>query len=178
MAGRRPRVRGANGELRANLYQPVTTLGWRRVLTVTVSQGQQKVAAGEWIEVLEADGRIGFQARASHKTDHDLPSMQSTAAITMREMDIFAGTNFPQGKSRTLGMNEEQRMARPRMPNGHIPPPEDAIERAIGKVCEWGRNRLVCTPHVEGELRQQPGWLTLLASEEDVAGELLAELPA
>lgn len=123
-----------------NVYPPETTLGWRAIRMVSPTKAAEKLARGEWGEVRDEHGSfIGCQILASCAKEKDLPSSPSASAITVRESELNAGLG---GASRTIGLPEEKRITR-RNPFGHPLPPEDAIERAIEKVREYGNRRLI-----------------------------------
>ena len=137
----RPRVRGANRSL---LYPANTTLGWRVIRTISRHEGEAAVDAGTMRRVFDeiSGALIGYQLAAEpvRKVDEDLPGLHSSAAISVREMEIVAGTAFRGGQSRTAGMPEELRQLRaaktsPR--TGRRLTTEDAVERATAKVVNW-----------------------------------------
>lgn len=131
--------RSSIGERNVNVYPPETTLGWRVIRMVSPTKAAEKLARGEWREVRDEHGAfIGCQILASCAKEKDLPSRASASAITVRESELNAGLG---GASRTIGLPEEKRIARSN-PFGHPLPPEDAIERAIAKVREYGNRRL------------------------------------
>ena len=134
MSGKtRAQARTSQGAL--NLYPADISNGWRVIRIVSFALGLEKVARGEWTLVNDEQGNpFYFQVKTNFKTDQDLPSGASSASITLGEVLRNAGLF---GKSRTAGMTEDARLSRPRLPNGHAPAPEDAIERAQEKVKQW-----------------------------------------
>lgn len=136
MAGKRPRCDKRVSEgLRANLYPAETTLGWRVIRSVSVGVAREKVALGEWREVIQDwNGALAYQMVATFKSEKDLPSGASSSSITVRECMMNAGL---MGDSHTMGMPEERRISRRHPMNGRALPPEDAMERARAKVAEW-----------------------------------------
>jgi hypothetical protein len=126
-----------------NLYPAETTLGWRVIGLTTALRAAEKLAQNEWREVYDEHGtHLGYQIVANFKTDQELSSNPSSCAVTVRESELNAGQCFRRGKSRTMGMPEDKRLSRPKGLNGRIPAPEDAVERVVEKVKEWGRHRL------------------------------------
>ncbi|WP_420239243.1 hypothetical protein ACOBR2_06595 [Telmatobacter bradus] len=118
-----------------DVYPADTTLGWRVVRQVRLTEAAQHLAAGAWREVYDERGNfLGCQVLLSICTDQELPSGASSTSITLGEVMLNAGLG---GRSRTLGRSEEWRLTRPKRPNGRRPAPEDAIERAIEKVKQW-----------------------------------------
>jgi hypothetical protein len=110
--------------------------GWRVIRLVPFSKGVQKVAAGIWKLVPDSNGNPWyFQIKANFRIDEELAEGEETACtITARESKQHAGLF---GRSYTFGMSEAARISRPKRPDGHYPPPEDSIERAIRKVRQW-----------------------------------------
>jgi hypothetical protein len=145
--------RASNGAL--NLYPADTTLGWRVIGLTTALRAAEKLARNEWREVYDEHGtHLGYQVIANFKTDQDLSSNPSSCAVTVRESELYAGQCFRRGKSSTMGMPEDKRLSRPKGPNGRIPSPEDAVERAVEKVKEWGRWRIRALPFVDIKRRE------------------------
>lgn len=120
-------------------------LGWRVIRHVSGAQGEEMVARGKWREVYdEQNNHVGYQIVASWKSDLEILSGgPSPNSITKREVEMNAGLY---GRSRTQGMPEESRVARFDSRTGKPLPPEDAIERAVAKVAEFGRMRLRANP--------------------------------
>jgi len=140
--------RAQQGERCMNLYPPDTTLGWRVIRQVSQAQALKKLACGQWRAVNDEQGNfLGYQVLATFKTDNELPSGASSTSITVNECELNAGLR---GKSRTWGMNEEDRISRRHPTSGKALPPEDAIERAIAKVREWP------LPHGDRAVRAYP----------------------
>jgi hypothetical protein len=128
------------GERCINVYPPETSLGWRVVRMVSPALAAEKLARGVWREVRdEAGGFLGCQILLSCEKEKDLPSRASASAITVRESELNAGLG---GQSRTIGLPEDKRICRHDQ-YGHPLPPEDAIERAIAKIHEYGQRRLI-----------------------------------
>ena len=120
------------GEIR--VYPAETSLGWRVIRHVSAQEAGEKLASGEWREVLDEQGNFwGCQVLATFSKDQDLPSGASSSSITVNECFLNAGLG---GRSRTAGMPEEKRISR-RSAEGKALPPEDAIERAREKVRQW-----------------------------------------
>jgi hypothetical protein len=133
--GNRPRLRASNEAHSLNLYPADVTLGWRVIRRVSQARGERKLALGEWREVHDEYGNLqGYQVLATFKTDLDLPSGASSTSITVSECELNAGLR---GKSRTYGLDEDERLSRRNQQTGKALPPEDAIERARAKVREW-----------------------------------------
>lgn len=130
--------RSCDGEI--SLYPAETSLGWRVIGTTTRERGREKLVSGEWREVYDEHGNFwGYQVLANFKKDEDLPSGTTSTSITVLECILNAeGLRA----SRTAGLPEEKRISR-KSKCGVPLPPEDAIERAVAKVAEFGRNRLV-----------------------------------
>ena len=82
-----------------------------------------------------------YQIRANVQSDRELPSIRSSCSITVSVVLLIAGQAFRQGKSRTAGMSEEQRISRRwiegKKADGRTLPPEDAVERATEKLKQW-----------------------------------------
>lgn len=133
--GKRPTRRGHGGEsLVYPLWTPNTDQrGWRVAREISFAQGEAKCVSGEWDRVRDDYGNLsGYSMRVSVKTDQDLPGGATSTSITVREVLMSAGVF---GKSRTMGMTEEQRITR--RDGRKFLPPEDAIERATAKVRQW-----------------------------------------
>lgn len=136
--GKRPTRRGHGGGMNIfPLWLPETKKQWRVAREVSFASGEAKCASGEWGRVRDAhDNLAGYQVLASSfKSEESLPCGATSTSISVRELLMSAGCF---GKSRTMRMTEEQRLAR------HAPfdpekllPPEDAVERAIAKVRQW-----------------------------------------
>ena len=143
MGRTRNQRRGSSG---ANylLFAAENILGWRCIRHVTGAQGEEMLARGAWRDVNDTfNNHIGYQVVASYRSDLEMLSGRpSAASITVNECKLNAGLG---GRSRTAGMNEEQRIGR-HTRFGAVLPPEDRIERAREKVREFGRNRLVAAP--------------------------------
>jgi hypothetical protein len=108
--------------------------GWRVVRQVTATHAFEKVTLGKWREVFDDGGNfLGCQVLATFRTDQDLPSGASSTSITWREAMLYAGLG---GESRTIGMNEDQRITRQNLVSRSLPP-EDRIERVMAKVECW-----------------------------------------
>lgn len=136
--GTRPRIRASNSDYTLAIFPPDTTLGWRVVGRVSSAVGDKKVANGEWRRVNNELGEhVGYQALATFQTDKDLPSTPSSCSITVRQVELIAGTAFKHGKSRTLGMPEEKKICRRNPKSGRALPPEDAVELALAKMEQW-----------------------------------------
>jgi hypothetical protein len=125
------RARGAA----LHLYAAETTLGWRVVRNTTETEAAEKLAKNRWWKVYDVQGNLlGYQIIADKRSDTEILSKPTACSITMRVCELNAGLD---GRSRTLGMPEEKKLNRPPGPNGHIPVPDDAVERAIQKVRQW-----------------------------------------
>jgi hypothetical protein len=121
-----------------DVYVADQSRGWRVVRQVTPVFAYDKVSRGLWSEMFDSYGTfVGVQVIAAVKTDQDLLSGASSVTITANEVMINAGCR---GRSRTIGMCEEQRInRRADGPNGdgRALPPEDRIERVMAKVKQW-----------------------------------------
>jgi hypothetical protein len=135
--GYRPRVR-AYTAARYDLYPPTTTLGWRVVRKVTAAEVDDALIRGLWREVYDERGNFaGYQIKPNFKSDDDLPPGWSLCSISVNQMDLNAGTVFRNGKSRTAGLPEDERVTRRDRETNHALPPEDAVELAVEKVRLW-----------------------------------------
>ena len=135
--GYRPRVR-AYTAARYDLYPPTTTLGWRVIRNVTAAEVDDALKRGLWREVYNEHGNFaGYQIKPNFKSDDDLPSGWSLCSISVNETELYVGTLFRHGKSRTAGLPEDKRVTRKDKETGHALPPEDYIERAVEKVRQW-----------------------------------------
>lgn len=121
------------------VFSPETTLGWRVLRRISRAEYETRLAAGEFRPVVDEFGNlIGCQPiTLRHVTKAGPNTPASEICISRREMEIFAGTAFRGGRSRTAGLSEQQRMERasrvhPR--TGKLLLPEDAIERVEEKV--------------------------------------------
>jgi hypothetical protein len=139
------------------LYPVDASRGWRVIRYVNFAKGLERAAKGEWALRNDEQGNPWyFQIVASFKTDQDLPSGATSSSITSRECMLNAGVIEKRNgvilgaKSRTMRMTEDERLSQPKRPNGRVPPPEDAIERAIAKVREWP------LPHGDRSVRVYP----------------------
>lgn len=122
------------------LFGANTTLGWRVSRRISRLEGERGVERGAFREVLDetSGALIGYQmiAEAEMAGDRDLPSLQSAASISDREMRMNAGELGP---SRTAGLPEAKRLERAERRDEqtgqhlHLAP-EDEIERAQMKV--------------------------------------------
>lgn len=80
---------------------------------------------------------VGCQLTNNHPGDGAIPSQPSSPVLTVREIELYAGRNFPGGRSRTAGLTETQRLERSRRTHprtGKYLLPEDAVERVTEKV--------------------------------------------
>jgi hypothetical protein len=119
--------------------------GWRVTKSITRERFDQLQRRGHRFEPIHEWGTervIGYQSTNVVSSDHDLPSAETRAAITPAEMDLIAGQAFAGGRSRTMGLPEELRINRVHPLSGHALPPEDAIERAVGKLDVFQGTRL------------------------------------
>lgn len=108
----------------------------RVVRRVSLGEAKRMTAAGLWRDAFDADGQfIGFQIVKPRELGYDLPSQQTSVMISAHEMKLIAFDGvFGDTTSRTKDLSEDRRYSRDRTPNGRMPKPEDAIERAIGKL--------------------------------------------
>jgi hypothetical protein len=135
--------RACKGEI--SLYPAETSLGWRVIGTTNSGAATEKLANGEWREVYDEYGNFwGYQVLATFKKDEDLVSGATSTSITVSECLLNAGLG---GRSRTARLPEEKKIAR-RDRWGHALPPEDAIERAVAKVAEFGAHRVMAAPYI------------------------------
>lgn len=126
-----------------DVFPAETSLGWRVIRVVSVMVAAEKLARGEWRQVYDEFGNfVGCQVLASFQSDLELPSGATATSITALESQLNAGCF---GRSRTVRMSEEDRISR-HSRNGKALPPEDAIERAIAKLMEFGKRRLLAKP--------------------------------
>jgi hypothetical protein len=109
------------------LYGWNTTLGWRIVRSIHPREGRLGVECGRMREVREqfTNKLLGYQilGASEQRGDVDLPSLSSSASISLREMQLNSGEA---GSSRTRGLSEDRRLMRK--------VPEDAVERAERKI--------------------------------------------
>jgi hypothetical protein len=134
MSKDRNQRRQEKGERSVNVYPPDTSLGWRVIYMVSALKAAERLAAGVWREVYDEYGSFwGCQVVANFGKDEAILSGASSTSITVSELELNAGLR---GKSRTVGLSEEQRIARING-KGKPLPPEDAIERAQAKVKQW-----------------------------------------
>ena len=143
MPGKRPTRRG--GDV-FNVYAAETALGWRVIGRTSPSCAVEKITSGQWREVFYESGELaGYQiapvvssmrtALPDRLTDQWMASSFGPPTITLSEVKMNAGLF---GRSRTLGKPEwKRRLRRARYDREKILSPEDAIERAIGKVKQW-----------------------------------------
>lgn len=93
---------------------------------------------GRALPITDAQGRlVGCELTNNHPGDGPIPSQPGGPVITAREMELFAGLAFANGKSHTSGLTETQRLeraSRTSMRTGKRMLPEDAIERVAEKV--------------------------------------------
>jgi hypothetical protein len=137
-ADRRRAIFSEDAKRCIDVYPADESSGVRVIRQVSPAFAFEKVARGLWIELFDGYGSfIGVQVIAAVKSDQDLQSGASSLTITAKEVMINAGCR---GRSRTIGMCEEQRInRRADGPNddGHALPPEDRIERVLAKVRQW-----------------------------------------
>jgi len=127
------RARGAARNL--YLFAAGTTLGWRVVHMTSSTEAAENLAKRRWRQVYDEQGNLlGYQIMADKRSDTEILSKPTACSITMRVCQLNAGLG---GRSRTLGMPEAKKLNRPAGSNGHIPVPDDAVERAIQKVRQW-----------------------------------------
>ena len=118
-----------------DVYSADTSQGWRIIRKVTAIYAFEKVVAGYWKEIFDHIGNfIGVQILAVVKSDEEIPSGATAATITFIEIIRNAGL---EGRSRTIGRDENFRITRENPKDGKPLPPEDNIERAIAKVKQW-----------------------------------------
>ena len=118
-----------------DVYSADTSLGWRIVRKVTALYAFNKVIEGKWVEIFDDIGNFyGVQIIAAVKSDQELPSGSTAATITYLELIRNAGL---EGRSRTMGRDENYRITRYSSVSSKALPPEDNIERAIAKVKQW-----------------------------------------
>jgi hypothetical protein len=153
MAGTtRAQRRAHKGDI--DVFPAETSLGWRVIRQASQDEAQKKLATGEWREVQDEAGNfIGCQVLANFKKDEDLPSGASSTSISPRECLLNAAGLR---ESRTANLPEERKISR-KSRFGKALPPEDAIERAVAKVREFGAHRLVAAPLV-AEIPIQGSW--------------------
>jgi len=117
------------------LFSADISQGWRIVRRVSLDKGKRSVIEGRWREVTDDLGNhLGYQIISTNSVDSEMPTRQTPATISASEMTLYAGQAFSRGRSRTAGMTEDQRLSRAKLPNGRQLPPEDTIERLVGKV--------------------------------------------
>lgn len=111
--------------------------GWRVTKSITQERFDQLKRRGHQFTPIHEWGTervIGYQATNVVGTDYELPSRETRGAIIPAEMDLIAGQAFANGRSRTMGLPEELRINRVHPLTGRALAPEDAIERAVGKL--------------------------------------------
>jgi hypothetical protein len=146
------RRRDRNEKQKFQLISDFDVLGKVRVIRrISFFNGEEMVKDGIARRVMDDEnvGVIGFQMLPAKRApmDSKLPPLQpSTAALSRKEMDAIAGSDFkggenlygvygPPGCSRTAGMSEQQRMSR--MERGLRP--EDLVERSFAKLNAWAQ---------------------------------------
>lgn len=80
---------------------------------------------------------VGCQLTNNHPGDGPVPSQPGGPVITAREIELYAGRAFKDGRSRTEGLTETQRLeraSRTSVRTGKRMVPEDAVERVAEKV--------------------------------------------
>ena len=110
------------------LYHVNTTLGWRILRRMRFAEGEKKVAQGTMRRVLDGMGNhLGYQfvGPGESRGDVDMPSLHSSASISLQEMKINA-----EGRSATAGLPVHMRDER--VAAGRTP--EDRVERIQRKV--------------------------------------------
>ena len=134
-----PRTRNSRrGSKRFPVYAAETLLGWRVMRYVLFVRGEDMVAAGKWREVYdEQNNHIGFQEMPGRQRDEQKLSMQSSTGLVAHDIVLNAGRAFKGGKSRTVGLTEDQRLNRVHGQTGKPLPPEDAVELVEAKVRIW-----------------------------------------
>lgn len=119
--------------------------GWRVTKSITDEQFENMRRRGHRFEPIHEWGTnriVGWQPSNLCGPDQELPSSDTRASITPMEMDLIAGQAFLGGRSKTMGLGEELRINRVHPLTGHALPPEDAVERAVGKLNVFRETRL------------------------------------
>lgn len=147
-----PRRRERGEKQQFQLISDFDVLGKVRVVRrISFFNGEKMVADRLARRVMDDDNAtvIGFQMLPARRAEMDakLPPLRpSTAALSRKEMDAVAGSNFkggenlegvygPPGGSRTAGLSEEKRMQR--IERGLRP--EDLVERSFAKLNAWAQ---------------------------------------
>jgi hypothetical protein len=136
----RPRSRSTKNKLH-NLYAADVTVGWFVVRLVSYSEGEQGVAEGTMLRVVDERGHpAGYQLVARKETTgEELPSQPTAIALTRKEAEALAGAL---GRSRTASMHpDDPRRLERRNKKGVLLPAEDFVERALAKVKAWNEVR-------------------------------------
>jgi hypothetical protein len=119
-----PRTRIGDHRNRFLLFAANTTLGWCRVKDLSFDDGEKLVREGKVRRVVSEVTlvHIGYQLLppSQQYVDKDVPSLTSSASISMREMQLNVE------RSRTEGLPEPERLLL------HVP--EDQVERVQAKV--------------------------------------------
>ena len=119
--------------------------GWRVTKSITQERFDQLKRRGHQFTPIHEWGTervLGYQPTNVVGADYELPSRETRGSITSAEMDLIAGQAFTGGRSRTMGLPEELRINRVHPLTGHALPPEDAVERAVGKLDMFEEARL------------------------------------
>jgi hypothetical protein len=143
------RRRNRSEQQQYNYYDSNTNLGARVLRRLSFDKGEEYVAAGIAVCVRDATGKIiAYQKLEERRIENPdtamVPSFTSMTVLSRAEVDAIAGSKFkggeneqgvygPPGRSRTIGMKEEERMLR--MKRGL--PAEDLVERAQAKLQAW-----------------------------------------
>lgn len=118
------------------VYQE-TTLGFLIVGRISLDAGMRKVDDGLFAAVYDEErgGRIaGFHLLAARTYDREAASEATPCAISAHEMQLFAFRRFKDGRSRTAGMSELEKVTRIHPKFGTALPAEDAVELVVEKM--------------------------------------------
>lgn len=133
-----------NNRKRSEQYCVVqeTTLGRYVIGRTGYDTGMRKCDQGFFDPIYDDEngGELaGFVLRASKQAERAADSDNSPCAIPASEMQIYAGRHFKEGKSQTARMKNDElaRLTRIHPKFGWPLPPEDRIERIVGKVKDW-----------------------------------------
>jgi hypothetical protein len=147
----RPRVRASSKINWSQLYGCDEQSRLQRIRRIKTIEGENNVASGIWGKVHNPQGEfIGYYIFQT-VTDSSSPGRKpSSTSITIRESEMNAFAAIGWVRSRTMGMPESKKLIRGQYHSpqtgellGKLLPAEDAIEKAIEKVREFGRRRLV-----------------------------------
>ena len=117
------------------LYVEDAVLGLRRMRPILFEDGERAVERRQFDHVRDDNHKlIGYVSCDGRKRPQPEPKSSNRtdpAAITANESRAYAGL---MGKSRTVGLCEDQRKARVHSNTGRVMPAEDFVERAQNKV--------------------------------------------